>query len=139
MAHYKSHRIPEDYVPVQKQYFHVNSHKVIAYRKFHGSCINGPQILYVPGFFAGMDLPKTVAVEQFARENGLTNVRYDPTCCGSSTGDLNTIEFEDWLKDALTMVDHICDPELPIIIVSSSVGSWVGQLRSLDRSVMIII
>ena len=50
--------------------------------------------------------------------------RYDQECTGLSTGDQISIEFEHWLEDALAMVDRVC--EGPVILVASSVGSWVS-------------
>ena len=51
--------------------------------------------------------------------------RYDPIGVGKSTINDLTVQVEDWLDSALAMVDNICDKDVPIIIVSSSVGSWV--------------
>ena len=56
--------------------------------------------------------------------------RYDPLGVGKSTTDDFTIQFEDWLNSALAMVDNVCDKDVPIIIVSSSVGSWVGTYNN---------
>ena len=57
--------------------------------------------------------------------------RYDPIGVGKSTVNDLTVQVEDWLNSALHMVDNICDKDTPIIIVSSSVGSWVGILNIL--------
>ena len=54
--------------------------------------------------------------------------RYDPIGVGKSTINDLTVQVEDWLDSALAMVDNICDKDVPIIIVSSSVGSWVRFL-----------
>ena len=58
----------------------------------------------------------------------LQNFRYDPIGVGRSTINDLTVQVEDWLDSALAMVDNICDKDVPIIIVSSSVGSWVGNI-----------
>ena len=70
-----SHKIGEGYEAPPLKYFNTDNGKRIAYRKHIGNTTDAPQILYVPGFFAGMDLSKTVVVEQYARVNGYTNVR----------------------------------------------------------------
>ena len=70
-----SHKITEGYEEPHVQFFITESNKRIAYRKSDGDKVNAPQLLYVPGFFASMDLSKTVVVEQYARMNGYTNVR----------------------------------------------------------------
>ena len=70
----RSHRVNEGYDNPPLQYFHTDKGR-IAYRKVDGNTDNAPQILYMNGFFASMDLSKTVVVEQYARLNGFTNVR----------------------------------------------------------------
>ena len=71
-----SHKIKEGYAAPPMQFFTTDDNKQIAYRKIVGNQANAPQLLYIPGFFAGMDLSKTVVVEQYARLNGYTNIRY---------------------------------------------------------------
>merc|ERR1712018_967520 len=80
-----------------------------------------------------MELSKTIVIEQYARLNGFTNVRYDPIGVGKSTINDMTVQVEDWLNSALAMVDHICDKDTPIIIVSSSVGSWMSTHVAMQR------
>ena len=63
--------------------------------------------------------------------------RYDPIGVGKSTVNDLTVQVEDWLNSALAMVDHICDKDSPIIIVSSSVGSWVGILNHLKQKLFL--
>ena len=70
----KSHRINEAYDDPPLQFFATDK-GTIAYRKCNGNTTNAPQILYMNGFFASMDLSKTVVIEQYARLNGYTNVR----------------------------------------------------------------
>ena len=70
----RSYRINESYDDPPLQYFETEK-GLIAYRKCNGNTINAPQILYMNGFFASMDLSKTIVIEQYARLNGYTNVR----------------------------------------------------------------
>lgn len=121
--------IPDDYEPVPVSYIDVAEGRRVAYRKFEGHL--QPTILYIPGFMASMNLPKTVIIEIFARKHGYSNVRYDQECVGLSTGVQLTIEFEHWLEDALAMVDRVCDG--PVILVASSVGAWISTLVALRR------
>ena len=67
--------IPDDYEPVPVSYLDLGEGRRVAYRKFEGHL--QPTILYIPGFFATMNLPKTVIIEIFARKHGYSNVRYD--------------------------------------------------------------
>ena len=65
--------IPSDYVETPVQYLDVAEGRRVAYRKSIGQ--KQPTILYIPGFFASMVLPKTVIIEMFARKHGYSNVR----------------------------------------------------------------
>lgn len=72
----------EEAVPVQ--YLDLAPNRRIAYRKYEG--YRQPTILYVPGFFSTMNLRKITVIEDFARAQGYSNVRYDQECTGLSTG-----------------------------------------------------
>ena len=113
--------------PAPLQYLELGAGRRIAYRHLQGH--RQPTLLYVPGFFAPMNLRKTVVLEEYALRNGYSNVRYDQECVGQSTGSQNTIEFEHWLEDALAMVDRVCKG--PVILVASSLGGWVSFCRTL--------
>ena len=78
-----------------------------------------------------MTLRKTLRLEQYATENGYSNVRYDQECVGLSSGQQTTIEFEHWVEDALAMVDHVCRG--PVVLVASSLGSWISVLVAQRR------
>ena len=82
-----------------------------------------------------MTLRKTLRLEQYAAENGYSNLRYDQECVGLSSGQQTTIEFEHWVEDALAMVDHICQG--PVLLVASSLGSWVlTKLQSVFQQLL---
>ena len=107
------------------KFLQLSPDRKIAYRHYQGT--KKPTLLYVPGFFAHMNLRKTVILEDYAIRNGYSNVRYDQECTGQSTGSQSTIEFEHWLEDALAMVDQVCQG--PVILVASSLGGWVRHLK----------
>ena len=114
---------------IKVDYLHLSEDRRVAYRKFVGW--RQPTILYVPGFFAHMNLRKTKEIEKYAKLNGYSNVRYDQECVGLSTGQQTTIEFEHWLEDALALVDQVCDG--PIVLVASSLGAWISCLVAMRR------
>lgn len=122
-----SNRERVETVPVQ--YLELGPNRRIAYRKHVGQ--RQPTIMYVPGFFAPMNLRKTVVLEDYAIQNGYSNVRYDQECVGLSTGSQTTIEFEHWLEDALAILDRVC--EGPVILVASSLGGWISVLVAQRR------
>ena len=47
----RSHRIRAGYDEPEIQYYHTEKGQKIAYRKVEGNTTNGPQILYMNGFF----------------------------------------------------------------------------------------
>merc|ERR1719367_141291 len=115
--------------PVPLRYLELTPTRRVAYRKYEG--YREPTILYIPGFFAPMDLRKTVAIEEYAIQNGYSNVRYDQECVGKSTGSQATIEMEHWVEDALAMVDRVC--EGPVVLVASSLGGWISTIVAQRR------
>jgi len=122
--------LPEDRrVEKEVEYWDLGPGRRIAYR--HTPGFRQPTILYIPGFFAPMTLRKTLRLEQYATENGYSNVRYDQECVGLSSGQQTTIEFEHWVEDALAMVDHVCRG--PVVLVASSLGSWISVLVAQRR------
>merc|ERR1712004_451888 len=122
--------LPEDRrVEKEVEYWDLGPGRRIAYR--HTPGFRQPTILYIPGFFAPMTLRKTLRLEQYATENGYSNVRYDQECVGLSSGQQTTIEFEHWVEDALAMVDHVCQG--PVVLVASSLGSWISVLVAQRR------
>jgi len=115
--------------PVPLRYLELTPTRRVAYRKYEG--YREPTVLYVPGFFAPMDLRKTVVIEEYAIQNGYSNVRYDQECVGKSTGSQTTIEFEHWIEDAIMMLDHVCQG--PVILVASSLGAWISTILAQRR------
>ena len=118
------HSSPEEEEhPAPLRYLSLGPDRRVAYRHFKGH--RQPTLLYVPGFFAHMNLRKTKILEDYAIRYGFGNVRYDQECVGDSTGSQHTIEFKHWLEDALAMIDQVI--EGPVILVSSSLGGWVSN------------
>jgi len=123
--------VSEVYEPVEVKYHELGPGRRIAYRKFEGQQAAGPTLLYVPGFFSTMELNKVVYLEKYARSNNMSNLRYDQECSGKSTGDQKTIEFEHWVEDAQAMLDN--HTEGPVILVASSLGSWISTIVAQRR------
>jgi len=117
------------YQPVPLRYHEISSTRKIAFRKFEGSI--EPTIIYIPGFLSTMDLNKVVILEQYARDRGYSNLRYDQECSGLSTGDQRTIEFEHWLEDALVMLDNYTMGK--VVVVASSLGCWIATIMMQRR------
>ncbi|XP_030060062.1 palmitoyl-protein thioesterase ABHD10, mitochondrial isoform X1 [Microcaecilia unicolor] len=100
----------------------------LAYRKLKGK---SPGVLYLPGYFSDMHGQKAVALEDFCKSLGHSFVRFDYSGCGSSEGDFKEQTVGRLKKDALSVLDNVC--EGPQILVGSSMGGWLMLLAALAR------
>ena len=50
-------------------------------------------------------------------------IRYDPICIGDSLGDWSTLEFEDWVENAGTVLKELGSDGN--IVIGSSMGGWI--------------
>ena len=71
------------HVAPQVEYLELSPSRKIAYRFVRG---RGPTLIYVPGYSGTMEIHKAKAVEQYAKNNGLSCIRYDPCGRGLSSG-----------------------------------------------------
>ncbi|CAB4061869.1 HGS [Lepeophtheirus salmonis] len=82
------------------------------------SRIKGEILIDLKNLPVSMDIPMCVLI---------------PSPVVFSGGSRETIEFEHWIEDALCIIDRVCDPKEPILIVSSSVGSWISTIVAQKR------
>ncbi|XP_030060063.1 palmitoyl-protein thioesterase ABHD10, mitochondrial isoform X2 [Microcaecilia unicolor] len=78
----------------------------LAYRKLKGK---SPGVLYLPGYFSDMHGQKAVALEDFCKSLGHSFVRFDYSGCGSSEGDFKEQTVGRLKKDALSVLDNVCE------------------------------
>lgn len=74
---------------------------------------------------------KAVMLEGVCEELGHPFVRFDFTACGESSGDPLDVSMTRWKNDALAVVDKLTSG--PLVIVGSSLGSWLMLLVALER------
>lgn len=91
----------------------------------------GPALLFLPGYMSDMDGGKAVALDGWAAATGRAMVRFDYGGCGASGGAFEAQSLEDWLGDALAVLDSCVDG--PAILVGSSMGGWLMLLAALAR------
>ena len=65
------------------EFLELSPSRRIAYRLVRG---RGPTLIYVPGYSGTMEIHKAKAVEQYAKNNGISSLRYDPCGRGLSSG-----------------------------------------------------
>ncbi len=99
----------------------------IAYHLTEG---RGPTVVFLPGYASDMSGSKAMAVEEWARANGRSALRFDYVGCGESDGAFEDQALADWRDDALAMIDRVGGP---VVLVGSSMGGWIMLLAALAR------
>ena len=100
----------------------------LAYRLRPGA---SPTILFLPGYASDMDGAKAVALDAFAAEHGLAMLRFDYSGTGLSDGDFADGTLDRWIEEALHVADVVTQG--PLILVGSSMGSWIALHVALRR------
>jgi len=96
--------------------------KKLAYEKLEGSS-KQPTVIYIPGFMSGKDGNKPAHFREYCKSKNYSYVRYDPICIGDSLGDWSTLEFEDWVENAGTVLKELGSDRN--IVIGSSMGGWI--------------
>ena len=103
------------------QYIRTNYNQTIAYNKFDGKKIG---IIFLGGFKSDMTGQKAIEIENWAKENNHSFIRFDYTGHGRSSGNINDLVFSDWLKDTIYIIKNLTLG--PQILVGSSMGGWIA-------------
>jgi pimeloyl-ACP methyl ester carboxylesterase len=100
----------------------------IAYRLRRGT---SPTIAFLPGYASDMEGTKALALDAFAKRNGLAMLRLDYSGTGSSNGRFEDGTLALWLEEALAAVDRLTRG--PLVVVGSSMGGWIAIHLALLR------
>lgn len=116
--------------------------KKLAYEKVDGSS-NLPTVMFVPGFMSGKDGDKPKHLREYCMKKNYTFIRYDPTCIGDSLGDWTSLEFQDWVENAGSVLENLGSKEN--IVIGSSMGGWISlwlasqeKYKEMIKSLMVI-
>jgi pimeloyl-ACP methyl ester carboxylesterase len=90
-----------------------------------------PTVVFLPGFMSDMSGAKAAALSQFCADRGQAFLRFDYRGHGASDGSFDDSGIDDWLQDALAVLDELT--EGPLILVGSSMGGWLAILAALAR------
>jgi len=107
------------------KYLDLAGGKRLAYEKVEG-CGGLPTVVWVPGFGTGMDAEKPLYLRDFCIRRNYTFIRYDPTNIGSSPGSWQTVEFQDWVEDAASILENLGSAQN--IVIGHSMGCWISLL-----------
>ena len=100
----------------------------IAYKRRAGSL---PTLVFLPGYASDMEGTKAVAIDSFAERRNLAILRFDYSGTGSSGGRFEDGTLDQWLEEALALIDQLT--EGPLIVIGSSMGGWIGLHLGLAR------
>lgn len=92
---------------------------------------HGPTVVFLPGFMSDMSGIKATTLAEVCAQRGQAFLRLDYRGHGLSAGDFATAGIDDWLRDALTVIDRLTQG--PLILVGSSMGGWLALLTALAR------
>ncbi len=94
-------------------------------------------VLYLHGLLSSRHTPKATVVERFAQEKGYSFLSLDYTSHGESDGEMIDFRIGQCLSDIEKVVDH-CLPNIPLLVVGSSLGGWLSLLLAQKRSKQIL-
>ncbi|MGK2909617.1 MAG: alpha/beta fold hydrolase [Sphingobium sp.] len=99
----------------------------LAYRHRKGA---GPTLVFLPGYMSDMEGGKSVALDQWAAENGRAMLRLDYSGNGASEGDFTAGTLTTWRDDVLLLIGALVDG--PVVLAGSSMGGWLALLVALE-------
>ena len=100
----------------------------LAYIHHAGS---SPGVLFCTGFNSDMGGTKALVLDDWCRQQGRQFTRFDYSGHGLSAGRFEDGGIDQWLRDALVILDEVCDG--PQVLVGSSMGGWMMLLIALAR------
>lgn len=92
---------------------------------------HGPTVVFLPGFMSDMSGIKAATLAEVCAGRGQAFLRLDYRGHGQSAGEFAAAGIDDWLQDALTVIDRLTQG--PLILVGSSMGGWLALLTALAR------
>lgn len=103
----------------------------LAWRRTAASGTGGPTIVFLPGYASDMAGSKATAVFDWAAKRGHHCVLFDYAGCGASDGAFGDQTLDDWLGDALAIIDALTTG--PVLLIGSSMGGWIMLRAALAR------
>ena len=92
----------------------------IAYNQFIGKNVG---IVFLSGFKSDMQGKKALYIENWAKNNNHSFLRFDYSGHGESSGQIDEKCFSDWYKDSEYLIKKITRGKQ--ILIGSSMGGWI--------------
>lgn len=93
---------------------------------------DGPTLVWLGGFRSDMTGSKAVKVEEYAKERGQANLRFDYAGHGQSTGAFTDGSIGAWRDDARAMIEAEAPGD--VILIGSSMGGWIALLLAMEEA-----
>jgi pimeloyl-ACP methyl ester carboxylesterase len=118
--------------PAPLSYFDPGDGRRIAYRQRAANPkVQGPTLLFLPGYASDMDGTKASEIDVFAAAAGLAYLRFDYSGTGSSGGEFSEGTLDRWLDEVVSAIDLLV--EGPVLLVGSSMGGWLALHAAMKR------
>jgi pimeloyl-ACP methyl ester carboxylesterase len=118
--------------PTPLAYFDPGDGRKIAYKlRPNDQRVQGPTLIFLPGYASDMEGSKAIAIDAFAAAAGLAYLRFDYSGTGSSGGDFADGTLVRWLDEVVSLIDLLV--EGPVLLIGSSMGGWLALQAALKR------
>jgi pimeloyl-ACP methyl ester carboxylesterase len=108
----------------QPKYLETRQGRRLAYHQHAGV---GPTVVFLGGFKSDMGGTKAVFLEDWAKTNGRSFLRFDYSGHGESSEEFTEGAIGDWFEDACEILNLV---DGPAILIGSSMGGWISLLVS---------
>jgi pimeloyl-ACP methyl ester carboxylesterase len=105
------------------EYLETKQGRRIAYYKSEGK---SPTVVFLGGFKSDMEGSKATFLEDWAKSQGQSYLRFDYSGHGQSSEDFTDGSIGDWAEDSEAVLAALTDG--PLILIGSSMGGWISLL-----------
>ena len=105
------------------EYLETRSKRMLAFHKIEGT---RPTVVFLGGFKSEMAGTKALHLEDWAKREGNSYLRFDYSGHGVSSGKFSEGCIGDWADDAEYVIERTTDG--PLILIGSSMGGWIALL-----------
>ena len=105
------------------EYLETRSKRMLAFHKIEGA---GPTVVFLGGFKSEMAGTKALHLEDWAKREGNSYLRFDYSGHDVSSGKFSEGCIGDWADDAEDVIVRTTDG--PLVLIGSSMGGWIALL-----------
>ena len=88
-------------------------------------------LVFLCGLMSDMEGTKALYIEEYAKQHGLSFLRFDYQGHGQSSGEFVDGSITLWQQDTLAVIDELTSG--PVVLIGSSMGGWQMLLAALNR------